>query len=245
MGVFGFSWEQWFLTLWWLAGILLSFFFALRWNVRLPGSVFSTAPRRAAGDVLDILARNGVEGPEGLRLAARGREAIVVPRGDAFVLRVPASPSPEQLDAIRRVLRVRGVKDFRLEEGWAVATTPSLAAGIGATSEAERLLTIVERIVALTPGFEEALSVKPLEIDRTRCPYCHDELTRGETHAFCTKCGSAHHVECYADHGRCAIFGCGGSGQRAAASPTRAHSRASLSAATFVGSSSPEARIAR
>src|SRR5581483_4720194 len=125
MGVFGFSWEQWFLTLWWLAGTLLTFFLALRWNVRLPGSVFSTAPRRASGEVLHILARNGAEGPDGLRLAVRGREAIVVPRGGVFVLRVPASPSPEQLGAIRRVLRVRGVKDFRLEEGWVVATTPS------------------------------------------------------------------------------------------------------------------------
>ncbi|HZU97848.1 MAG TPA: RING finger protein [Planctomycetota bacterium] len=244
MGVFGFSWEQWFLTLWWLAGILLSVFFALRWNVRLPGSVFSTVPSRAR-EVIHILARNGAEGPDGLRLAVRGREAILVPKGGVFVLRVPASPSAEQLDAIRRVLRTRGLKDFHLEEGWVVARTPSLAAGIGVRSEAERLLTIVERIVALTPAFEEALSVKPLEIERRRCPYCHDELTRGETHAFCTKCGSAHHVECYADHGRCAIFGCGGSGQRAAASPTRAHSRASLSAATLIGSSSPEARIAR
>jgi len=233
-----------FLTTAWIVGNL-GLLAAVVWHLPLRMPRIFRSGCRATQEVMRLLVLTGTPAPRGVCLLVRGRRATVEARGARFVLRIPASPCPEELDTIRRVLRTRGVDNLRIDGEHLVVTTPSLAAGIGATSEAERLLYIIERVVALTPDIEDVLSVRPLEIERTRCPYCHDELTRGETHAFCTKCGSAHHVECYADHGRCAIFGCGGSGQRAAASPTRAHSRASLSAATLIGSSSPEARIAR
>ncbi len=41
-----------------------------------------------------------------------------------------------------------------------------------------------------------------------RCPYCRGGLANSVTRR-CGSCGTLHHQNCWSDHGRCAIFGCG------------------------------------
>lgn len=40
------------------------------------------------------------------------------------------------------------------------------------------------------------------------CPYCRDALDAAPTTA-CSGCATAHHAQCFAEHGRCTVFGCG------------------------------------
>lgn len=42
-----------------------------------------------------------------------------------------------------------------------------------------------------------------------RCPYCHDAMAAGACVVRCDRCNARHHVECYQEHGRCAVFACG------------------------------------
>lgn len=39
------------------------------------------------------------------------------------------------------------------------------------------------------------------------CPYCRDELALAER-AACLACGTEHHLQCLAEHGRCTVWGC-------------------------------------
>lgn len=55
-----------------------------------------------------------------------------------------------------------------------------------------------------------------------QCPFCRSGIA-GDEVVRCLACETEHHPECYADHGRCAVFCCGG---RASASGTRAEIRA-------------------
>lgn len=50
-----------------------------------------------------------------------------------------------------------------------------------------------------------------------RCPYCHDALSGAVGH--CLRCGTAHHVACFAEHGGCSTHGCG-STRASTAAPT-------------------------
>ena len=42
----------------------------------------------------------------------------------------------------------------------------------------------------------------------TLCPFCHAALLDSEPACACGACGARHHRECYAIHGRCAVFAC-------------------------------------
>jgi GntR family transcriptional regulator len=42
------------------------------------------------------------------------------------------------------------------------------------------------------------------------CPFCRAGFLPGEPAARCGRCGARHHRECYAVHGRCAVFACAG-----------------------------------
>lgn len=53
--------------------------------------------------------------------------------------------------------------------------------------------------------------MKPRPAERTRCPYCHDDLPRDRAATACQDCEAAHHAECWAEHGRCGS--CAGAGQ--------------------------------
>lgn len=51
-----------------------------------------------------------------------------------------------------------------------------------------------------------------------RCPFCLQSICGEGELVRCLACNTEHHQECHRDHGRCAVFGCGG---RASVSGTR------------------------
>lgn len=67
-----------------------------------------------------------------------------------------------------------------------------------------RLEAAVEAAVAAAP----AVSVRAAAAGQA-CPYCRDPLDAAGT-AACEACGTAHHAECLAEHGRCTVLGCKG-----------------------------------
>lgn len=78
------------------------------------------------------------------------------------------------------------------------------------------LAAIVRALVALAgPGIHLSKLDGP-----TACPFCKDVVEGGDVRA-CDACGAAHHGECYAEHGGCAIFACerSPSGRRSRARP--------------------------
>jgi hypothetical protein len=44
------------------------------------------------------------------------------------------------------------------------------------------------------------------------CPYCLGEITLGQEKTYCSRCGAAHHLDCWAESGHCAVLGCAGDG---------------------------------
>jgi TM2 domain-containing membrane protein YozV len=40
------------------------------------------------------------------------------------------------------------------------------------------------------------------------CPYCRTNIGAEDEATVCDGCGTAHHVDCYAENGGCTIFGC-------------------------------------
>lgn len=51
------------------------------------------------------------------------------------------------------------------------------------------------------------------------CPYCRFTLKPGVPVVDCDICGAAHHAECWADNGGCAVFGCTGGPSAGADAP--------------------------
>lgn len=47
-----------------------------------------------------------------------------------------------------------------------------------------------------------------IEVQSTRCPYCHDSLERGVKPEICPSCHALHHTECWEEYGACSA--CGG-----------------------------------
>ncbi len=123
----------------------------------------------------------------------------------SFVVESRSSPGdPWDFDV---ELGTLGVTRSSWGAGRVFATTPSLAGSLGAEIEAERLVRIAHRIVELTPEVEELLMVRGRSDEGAKCPYCHDAVA--EAPVECRGCRSPHHLECFAEHGGCAIFGCG------------------------------------
>jgi hypothetical protein len=46
--------------------------------------------------------------------------------------------------------------------------------------------------------------------EERRCPYCHEAVPDGALAGACERCGTLHHLGCFADHGGCATHGCDG-----------------------------------
>ena len=42
------------------------------------------------------------------------------------------------------------------------------------------------------------------------CPYCRFALKEGTAIMVCGECNAAHHMDCWADNGGCAVMGCAG-----------------------------------
>ncbi|MGE0709695.1 MAG: RING finger protein [Planctomycetota bacterium] len=43
-----------------------------------------------------------------------------------------------------------------------------------------------------------------------RCPYCHGDFAEDRVAVRCVRCGTAHHGDCWEEHARCSVHGCGG-----------------------------------
>lgn len=88
-------------------------------------------------------------------------------------------------------------------------TTASIAR-LSVTVARRELDFLADRVVALERSAPLAIRCNPAETadGELRCPYCHDELGAAAT-TRCSRCEARHHAECYTDHGRCAVFGCG------------------------------------
>ncbi|RMG10368.1 MAG: GntR family transcriptional regulator [Planctomycetota bacterium] len=52
------------------------------------------------------------------------------------------------------------------------------------------------------------LRLRRTEGARPRCPFCRGAFLPGERVRRCATCGEAHHWECLALHGGCAVYGC-------------------------------------
>lgn len=50
--------------------------------------------------------------------------------------------------------------------------------------------------------------IKPVPTLALNCPFCHAGFLPGERVRRCSRCGCAHHWECFGLHGACAVFGC-------------------------------------
>jgi hypothetical protein len=44
-------------------------------------------------------------------------------------------------------------------------------------------------------------------LQHPRCPYCHDEIAKGERPEVCAECHALHHADCYQTHGACSACG--------------------------------------
>lgn len=53
-----------------------------------------------------------------------------------------------------------------------------------------------------------ARAIRLGRLETGRCPYCFTGV--GALRQVCGSCGAAHHPECFAETGRCAIYGCNG-----------------------------------
>ncbi len=126
----------------------------------------------------------------------------------SFTILVETPPSARHEPALEAQLRCLGVERACTTTSHVVVKTRSLAHNLGPESEGERLVKIARRVVELMPVVEELLHVKGRSDGAAKCPYCHDTVAE-EAAVECRGCGAAHHLECFAEHGGCAIFGCG------------------------------------
>jgi len=186
---------------------------------------WGTVTRRAEG----IGAVELVKGPGGWVGAARGEVAgrpvriypdrieVEVPTGE------PARLGPDELRALARAFPV-GEDDGRGEAAVALR-----AAGVQEVRAADGRLVVRSRRGRARDLVPAALRVTGLGAVRAAvagaqetCPYCHDglgSLLEAPT-LRCTGCDSLHHVECWREHGGCALQGCRRAPRRdAAATP--------------------------
>lgn len=143
------------------------------------------------------------------------------------------SPRGAQAESAQRALaHLRTISALELEvaDGWLVGDRPisgyakgptSLAATFGAMAELAPLLArrtfrievqerdagppVAESEAEVNVAWSERGSGQPL------CPYCRDELDSADLElSRCERCHTVHHSECFAELGRCSVFGCGG-----------------------------------
>ncbi len=112
--------------------------------------------------------------------------------------------------------------DLAAPLAWPVEPEPAAAVlavqRLGQAAAVRRPLA-AEREAARRPAVSVARSARAVgEGASDRCPYCHRALSEGADGAAlragapvrCVGCGTAHHRDCLAEHGRCTVLGCRG-----------------------------------
>ena len=70
----------------------------------------------------------------------------------------------------------------------------------------------VARVEARDALRRRTARARPQPCERERCPYCHGDFAQdepGRCRVRCARCGTEHHADCWVDHARCSVFGCG------------------------------------
>lgn len=69
-------------------------------------------------------------------------------------------------------------------------------------------LKIQDQLRHKRAGSEPAQPLSPDDVILVSCSYCRDGLERGAT-VYCASCLAPHHGDCFREHGRCSVMGCG------------------------------------
>lgn len=77
-----------------------------------------------------------------------------------------------------------------------------------AAERAGRHLATCKDCWARSSGRPAAGDRPPAVVVTLTCRFCHDPLARGAA-AFCAACLAPHHADCWREHGRCTVLGCG------------------------------------
>ena len=109
----------------------------------------------------------------------------------------------------RALYRVFSAHDIHFDEGHIVASADFGGAILGATDEAERVRRLLERLVLVSGVVPALFTLRPRLESAERCPYCHDAIEESEHETAYYQCRVRHHSECWNEHGKCAVFGCG------------------------------------
>ncbi|MEZ0229176.1 MAG: hypothetical protein ACAI25_11175 [Planctomycetota bacterium] len=121
------------------------------------------------------------------------------------------SPEGLKLEAVPdwgAIVRVFHAHPFRFEGGRLLSTATFGGGVLGTHEEAIRLRRLIERLIEVTKVAQVALSLRAKLHQDTRCPYCHDAFDAAVPDTQCPKCSARHHVDCFAEHGQCAVFAC-------------------------------------
>ncbi|MCA8923749.1 MAG: hypothetical protein KDD82_18210, partial [Planctomycetes bacterium] len=87
-------------------------------------------------------------------------------------------------------------------EDLACVDAPPVAAPEGAWRK------IQEQLRHKRAGTEPAQPLAPDDVILVSCSYCRDGLERAST-VYCASCLAPHHPDCFREHGRCSVMGCG------------------------------------
>lgn len=119
--------------------------------------------------------------------------------------RVGAVPEIPDWDAIVRIFHAHPI---RFVKGRLVCTADFGGGVLGSVEEAKRLKRLLDRLVEVTHIAQIALSLRSRRSPDAKCPYCHAQFPDRLQTTECPKCGALHHVECFLEHGKCAVFAC-------------------------------------
>jgi hypothetical protein len=176
---------------------------ALRWELpggTLDGTRFTGRykDRAIAVSIMGSHYEVELEGiPSGIDLEAK----------DALT-RLEESPETANRSDWQAIVRVFHSHSIRFANGRLVARTEFGGGVIGPHEEAIRLRRLLDKLVEVTEVARLALSLRSRGSAETRCPYCHDDFVGRAQTTECPKCGALHHVDCFTEHGKCAVFAC-------------------------------------
>ncbi len=139
-----------------------------------------------------------IEGiPSGIDLEAK--EALT---------RLEESPETANRPDWQAIVRVFHSHSIRFTNGRLIARTEFGGGVIGPHEEAIRLRRLLDKLVEVTEAARLAFSLRSRGSADTRCPYCHGDFVGRAQTTECPKCGALHHVDCFTEHGKCAVFAC-------------------------------------
>lgn len=153
------------------------------------------------------------------------RRPRIVTRADAFGARnsIPEAVSAWQLGRAAHSIAEELARRFGVRVAWGPDGVEVSGPADHRLQRRDRMEALVAGAVALARacGLVAARAGRLPSSQRARqpwCPYCRDALEAAPTTA-CAGCGTAHHAQCFAEHGRCTVHGCGRQAVRVRVTP--------------------------